>query len=528
MLISEYQNIAIIGSGFLGLTLALRLAEAGNRVTVYESAPEIGGLASAWQIGDVVWDKHYHVTLLSDSFTRKIVEEIGLGDEFEWVETKTGFYTDGKLISMSNTLEFLQFPPLDLISKFRLGATIFYASRVKDWKALEKISVEDWLTRLSGKRTFEKMWKPLLKAKLGEAYKETSAAFIWSTIQRMYAARNSGLKKEMFGYVRGGYARVLTRLGEHLQAKGVEIKLNSRVENVEKIADGKIVVSVAEGDEQHSVGSSEANHYDYETKNTPTLKVSNKSTKNSTLSASQNTSQTDVGLHSFHSLNPTLLNSSLSATEKSNLETGEHAENDDTKKGKHNDKSQMFDSVILTCPSNIAAKICPQLTVEEKQKLQNIKYQGIVCASVLMKKSLSNFYVTNIIDETPFTGIIEMSALVDKGEFGGNALVYLPKYVAPDDELFDKTDAEIEDIFLNTLEKMYAHFKREDVVNFKISRVRQVFPLPTLSYSANVPGVKTSIDNLFIVNSAQITNGTLNVNETIQLAENFFSHELHE
>ena len=111
------KNIAIIGSGFLGLTLALRLAESGANVTVYESAPEIGGLASAWQIGDVVWDKHYHVTLLSDSFTRKIVEEIGLKNEFEWVETKTGFYTDGKLVSMSNTLEFLKFPPLDLICK---------------------------------------------------------------------------------------------------------------------------------------------------------------------------------------------------------------------------------------------------------------------------------------------------------------------------------------------------------------------------------------------------------------------------
>lgn len=89
------KNIAIIGSGFLGLTLALQLAESGANVTVFESASEIGGLASAWQLGDVVWDKHYHVTLLSDSFTRKIVEEIGLADEFEWVETKTGFYTDG-------------------------------------------------------------------------------------------------------------------------------------------------------------------------------------------------------------------------------------------------------------------------------------------------------------------------------------------------------------------------------------------------------------------------------------------------
>ena len=115
-----------------------------------------------------------------------------------------------------------------------------------------------------------------------------------------------------------------------------------------------------------------------------------------------------------------------------------------------------------------------------------------------------------------------MSALVDKKEFGGNALVYLPKYVAPDDQLFEKTDAEIEEIFLSALEKMYAHFKREDVVAFKLSRVRQVFPLPTLNYSSNVPKVETSLENVFIVNSAQITNGTLNVNETIQLAERFF------
>jgi protoporphyrinogen oxidase len=465
------QNIAIIGSGFLGLTLALRLAESGARVTVFESASEIGGLASAWQIGDVVWDKHYHVTLLSDAFTRKIVSELGLENEFEWVETKTGFYTDGKLVSMSNALEFLRFPPLGLISKFRLGATIFYASRVNDWKKLEKISVEDWLVKLSGRKTFEKMWKPLLKAKLGEAYKETSAAFIWATIQRLYAARKSGLKREMFGYVRGGYARVLERFGEALREKGVEISLNTRVEAIEKLDDGKIKILTAERAEKKKMLSRE-------------------------ISA---VTMTD----SFQTQNY-IQNSVLSVSSAANSSFSEFSE---------------FDSVILTCPSSIAAKICPQLSENEKQKLKNVKYQGIVCASVLMKKSLSDFYVTNITDETPFTGIIEMSALVDKKEFGGNALVYLPKYVAPNDELFEKTDAEIEEIFLNALEKMYAHFDRKDVSAFKVSRVRQVFPLPTLDYSANLPEMKTSLENVFIVNSAQITNGTLNVNETVQLAE---------
>ena len=184
--------------------------------------------------------------------------------------------------------------------------------------------------------------------------------------------------------------------------------------------------------------------------------------------------------------------------------------------------------MILTCPSSVAARIVPQLSPEEKTKLERIKYQGIVCASVLLKKSLSDFYVTNITDETPFTGIIEMSALVGKAEFGGNALVYLPKYVAPDDELFEKTDAEIEEIFLAGLENMYPHFSRADVREFKISRVRQVFPIPTLSYSENLPSVKTSLENVYIVNSAQITNGTLNVNETVQLAEKFFATEFTE
>ena len=134
----------------------------------------------------------------------------------KWVETKTGFYTDGKLFSMSSSLEFLRFPPLGFISKARLAATIFYASRITNWRPLEHIPVADWLRRWSGSKTFEKIWLPLLRSKLGESYRKTSAAFIWATIQRMYAARRSGLKKEMFGYVPGGYGRILEAFHKHL------------------------------------------------------------------------------------------------------------------------------------------------------------------------------------------------------------------------------------------------------------------------------------------------------------------------
>ena len=104
----------------------------GYKVTIFESGDKPGGLTQSWELDGVTWDRFYHVILMSDLNTRRIIEEIGLENEFKWVETKTGFYSGGKLYSMSNMIEFFKFPPINLIDKFRLGITIFAASRIKE------------------------------------------------------------------------------------------------------------------------------------------------------------------------------------------------------------------------------------------------------------------------------------------------------------------------------------------------------------------------------------------------------------
>jgi protoporphyrinogen oxidase len=423
------KDWGIIGGGMLGMTLALRLAQQGHAVTLYESAVKAGGLTSSWEMDGTVWDRYYHVILMSDLNTRKVLQEIGLEDELRWVETKTGFYSGGKLYSMSNIIEFFKFPPINLIDKFRLGLTIFVASKITNWKRLENIPVADWLTKWSGKRVFEKIWLPLLKAKLGDNYKNTSAAFIWTTIQRMYAARKSGLKKEMFGYVTGGYEKINQRFADHLVKLGVNIQYNTVVSAVQKVADDKLEVV----------------------------------TGNTT---------------------------------------------------------QIFDHVISTLSSQASVAIANELTVAEKQQHNDLKYLGVICPSVMLRKAISPYYVTNITDTwPPFTGVIEMTALIDKNEVDGKHLIYLPKYVNPDDALFDKDDAALRKIFMDALFKMYPEIKEEDVLFWGVSKARVVFALPTINYSNKVPGINTSLKNYYIVNSAQIINGTLNVNETIQVAE---------
>lgn len=424
---------AVVGGGVLGMTLAHRLVGRGEEVTLIEAAPELGGLAAAWQLGDVVWDKHYHVILLSDLRTRTMVADAGLEADFRWVETRSGYYgTDRRLRSVSNTVEFLRLPGLGLLDKLRLGGTIFYGSRIRDGRRMEREPVEAWLRRWSGRRAFEGFWLPLLRAKLGEAYREASSAFIWATIQRLYAARRTGLKKEMFGYVHGGYARILDRYAETLTAEGVTVRTGHPIRAVRAAAGGGVEIHAVDGSVSH------------------------------------------------------------------------------------------FDRVVVTAAGSLAADLSPDLTPAEQERLRAVRYMGVVCASVLLRRPLSPYYLTYITDPaTPFTAVVEMTAFVDPAEVGGHTLVYLPKYVAPDDPLLGADDDAVREAFWPYLRGMYPDLRDEDVLAFRVSRVKRVFAIPTIGFSEAMPPMTTSVPGLYLVGSAQLPFATLNVNDTLGLVDEF-------
>jgi protoporphyrinogen oxidase len=246
----------------------------------------------------------------------------------------------------------------------------------------------------------------------------------------MYAARRSGLKREMFGYVEGGYRTVLQRFETRLRALGVNIHC------------GRHVAEVL--DEGHQ------------------------------------TSVTCQDLERFS-----------------------------------------FDKVVLTIPCPAIARVCPQLSAAERSRLDSVVYQGIICGSMLVRRPLTEFYITNITDASiPFTAVIEMTALVDRSYFDGLSLVYVPRYLTQDDPLWKENDAHIWSSSFEALERMHPHFRRSDVVATQMGRVRNMLAVTTLNYTdKSRPGLVTSLPNVFVINSAQIANGTLNINETVALAD---------
>lgn len=429
------SSVAVVGGGMAGVALALKLSAAGREVTLLEAAPTLGGLASAWSIevpgeAPLVWDRHYHVTLTSDSATRRVLAELGLALNFG--VARTGYTAgDGPVAPANSPIEFLKLPGLSPLAKLRIGGTMWWGSRIRDGRKMERQLVDDWLRRWSGRRGYERFWLPLLRAKLGENHRVASASFIWATIARLYRAQRSGVAQDEFGWVDGGYATTLARAAEVLAARGVDVRTGVKVERIGPAAGGGPGVDVVVA----------------------------------------------------------------GATER-------------------------FDQVVVTAAAPVAAALCHGLADWERRRLEGVTYQGIVCASLVLRRPITDDYLTYITDlRCPFTAVVSMSALTGTDALGGRHLVYLPKYVATDDPLLDATDDEVLAAFLPYLERILPAFDPDDVVGAAVSRARHVLAVTTLRYSDHVPPTRTSVPGLWLASSANIVNGTLNVDETVTLAE---------
>jgi protoporphyrinogen oxidase len=178
-----------------------------------------------------------------------------------------------------------------------------------------------------------------------------------------------------------------------------------------------------------------------------------------------------------------------------------------------------FEIAIATMPGKPLAAITPELSSNYARKLKEVKYLGIVCIALVLKRRISPFYVTNLANEDfPFTGIIEMTNLISTEETAGHHLVYLPKYTSPSDPLFEANDEEVWAQFRPHVQRVIPDFEDSDVERRFTFRERLVQPVPTLHYSRLVPEMETGIEGLILANTTQIINSTLNNNAMVKIA----------
>ena len=238
------MKIAIIGAGFSGMAAAYDLNKAGHKVTIYESADYVGGLASGFKEPGWDWsvEKFYHHWFASDNHMLGLIKELGWEDKVLFPRPLTVMYHNGKFYPFDSIVKALLFPGLGFgINKIRFGLVGLFLRLTNNWKALEKYTVDEWLRKWAGEKVYKMMWEPLVIGKFGERYyKQVNMAWMWARLK----ARTTRL-----GTFQGGFQNFADLFAGRLREMGVEIRLQAPITNIEHATGSSLVTVRSEDDE---------------------------------------------------------------------------------------------------------------------------------------------------------------------------------------------------------------------------------------------------------------------------------------
>jgi protoporphyrinogen oxidase len=234
------NRTAVLGAGALGLTVALRLAQRGEEVIVFEREPIAGGLAAGFEVEPGMWlDKFYHHLFRSDRHAIGLIHELGLGDELRWRRPLTVTLRDGQVHQLDSPLSLLRFSPLPMRDRLRMGAALAFLRALPNPERLEGQTAASWIRRWMGPRAYDVVWGPLLHGKFGAMAEEIAMPWFWARVHDRSAE---------LGYLRGGFQRLYQRLAERITDLGGELRLGTEVREVRSNATGGLTVSTAGGE----------------------------------------------------------------------------------------------------------------------------------------------------------------------------------------------------------------------------------------------------------------------------------------
>lgn len=180
--------IAVIGGGLSGLSAAIRLAEQGAGVELFEAAPELGGRTRSFfepAINELC-DNGPHLLAGACRDTQRLLQDCGASDNIHWQRTlelplwdnQRGFFrfqpTSLLPVPFAMMLAALKLPghgPASALAMLKLGRALHSDTQS------DPLTVRDWLAQLRTPAEFKRDFlEPLCLGAMNESMETASAA----------------------------------------------------------------------------------------------------------------------------------------------------------------------------------------------------------------------------------------------------------------------------------------------------------------------------------------------------------------
>ena len=241
------HDIAFVGAGLSGLTAAYRLAQAGYQPKIFERYPVPGGLARVIEVGGEPLEVFYHHLFTNDTTITALAEELGLGDQIEWLPSKMGIWTEGRLWDFGTPASLLRFKPLPWLDKIRFVIGTLRLQHSHDPHPFESVTAARWIRDNLGSQVYRTIWAPLLNQKFADMAEEVAMVWLWRKLWLRGRSRSSSGMGERLGYMQGSFARVAEGLADEIRRLGGTLHLADPVRRIDRTECGAFEIVTSKG-----------------------------------------------------------------------------------------------------------------------------------------------------------------------------------------------------------------------------------------------------------------------------------------
>ncbi|KAG7995292.1 hypothetical protein I3843_01G102300 [Carya illinoinensis] len=248
-------TVVIAGAGLAGLSTAKYLADAGHKPVLLEASDVLGGKVAAWKDDDGDWyETGLHIFFGAYPNVQNLFGELGINDRLQWKEHSMIFAMPNKpgefsrfdfpevlpaplngIFAILRNNEMLTWPEKVTFAIGLLPAMLGGQSYVE---AQDGLTVEQWMRKQGiPDRVTDEVFIAMSKALNFINPKELSMQCILIALNRFLQEKHGSKMAFLDG---NPPERLCQPIVDHIQSLGGEVRLNSRIQNIELNSDGTV------------------------------------------------------------------------------------------------------------------------------------------------------------------------------------------------------------------------------------------------------------------------------------------------